>query len=167
MIKLLKVITSLIIILCVFMPVSQCTLKSKPNISESGEVLKQSEDVIEKYVIFNAISENENSITFADLVFICAFFVPLVLALLSNFSGWKRITKLVIQSTLSGWLVYCSYMLVFGFLSPLPAGWALCTACILFLILTSLEWLSIKHNKFKNENASAAGTGVASTRRPF
>ncbi|RBP47023.1 hypothetical protein DFR28_1127 [Arenicella xantha] len=150
MIKFLKSFVSIIILVCVFLPISQCTYKSPPVISESGEVLKQSEDAVESHVISDIILKSNDPISITDLAFVLLFFLPLFLSLLPSFKGWKIIFKLSLQSILSVWLVYCSYMIVFELFSPLPAGWALSVSCILFFVLTSVEWWQMKHNKNKN-----------------
>lgn len=147
MIRFLKVVVSLVILVCVFMPISQCTYKSKPVVSESGEVLKQSEEVTQNNVLSDTFFNDDDLISFTDSIYVFLFFLPLFLTLLSSFNGWKRIFKLSFQSILSAWLVYSSYMVVFGLYSPLLAGWVLCIACVLFFALTSLEWRSIKHDK--------------------
>jgi len=155
MIRVLKTIFSLIIFVCIFLPISQCSMKTKPEVDlNTGEVLKLSETVKEDIVILNFVFNEDEEISIHSLIFLSIFIIPLFLALMPNFSYWKRILKLIFQSLFSFWLVYNSYQMVFGFSNPLIAGWFLIFASVSFLVLSLFEWLPMQHNKFKNEYAS-------------
>ena len=168
MIKTLKTIVSSIILVCLFLPISQCSMKTKSQVdSQTGEILVPSETVYEDTVIANLVFNEDSEVSIESLIWFSTFSIPLLFSLLPSFSNRKRVIKLAFQSVLSVWLVYNSYQIVFGLGNPLIAGWALIASSVSFLILCFFEWFSMKHNKFKNEVVSKLTRTPHKMRRPF
>ena len=167
MVKFLKLFFSLTILLCVFLPVSQCTMKSAPVVSkETGETLIESKDVFKELVLSEKLLERIEAVSLEVLVWVIAFFSPIVFSVIPTFSGGKNIVKLIGQTLSSMLLIYIVVFVVFGFGQPLKAGWLLFLSSVFFFLLTLIDWYQLKkHNKLKNANA--AGGSDASSTRPF
>ncbi len=147
MIKLFKTIVSLVIVVCMFLPLSQCSMKTLATVNKNtGEVISHSESINKNVVVSELFLSEGVEVSFWSLLIPIMFFIPLFFSLLPHFSSWMQILRLVTQTLFSIWFVYSSYELVFTIGKPLQAGWALMAASCLFLILCLIE-LMTKNSK--------------------
>ena len=154
-IKLLKTIVSLVILVCMFLPLAQCSMQTVAKVDETtGELISPSEDVEEYIIVSELLLGDGAEISFESLLIPVTFLIPLIFSLLPNFSSRRKITKLAMQTFFSMWFIYSSYELVFTLGSPLKAGWVLMLASCLFLILCITELVPSKHNKSQNNAPS-------------
>lgn len=162
MLKPLKIIVSLMILGCMFLPLSQCSMKTPERMDQNtGNVVSKSETVEINIVISDLFLGEEAEISIESLLVLVTFIVPLVFSLLPAFSSWRKIAKLAAQTLFGMWLVYLSYALVFTIGSPLTAGWALMLVSCLFLMLCLAELLRVKH-KARTYSSPEARRGLAS-----
>jgi len=155
MIKPLKIIVSLVILVCMFLPLSQCSMQTLAKVDENtGEVISPSETVKENIVVSELFLGEEAEVSFESILIPITFLIPLIFSLLPSFSSWKKIAKSTTQTLFSMWLIYLSYELVFTIGSPLLAGWVLISASCLFLIFCLTELVPLKHNKSQNNAPS-------------
>ena len=160
MIKFLKIIASLIILICLFLPLSQCSKETMQKVdSVTGEIIKSSETVYNDLVISDSLLGEEAEITVESLILPIIFLIPLLLTLLPNFSNWKRNVKYTIQLLFSTWFCYQSYLLV-NIGTPLISGWVLIVASVFFVILCAIECIPMKHNKSNQSDAQKTRTSV-------
>ena len=154
-IKLLKTIVSLVILVCMFLPLAQCSMQTVAKVDETtGKLISPSEDVEEYIIVSELLLGDEAEISFESLLIPVTFFIPLIFSLLPIFNSWGKISKLAAQTIFSLWFIYSSYELVFTIGSPLKAGWALMLFSCLFLILCLAELVLLKHNKPQNNAPS-------------
>ena len=162
--RFLKTIASVVILVCLFLPLSHCSMQTQAvTDSKTNKLVTQSGTVNRDVIVSNSIFGGEAEISIESLILPIAFIVPVIFSLLPNFSKKKRVLKLVVQFIFAVWFAYTSYHLVFSIGRPLVAGWFLNVASVLFLLLCFLELLLMKHNKFNNEN-TVNGSDVSSTR---
>ena len=144
MLKTAKTFLALVILICLFLPISQCTKKGITEIDpKTEEILKVYPDQIQKKIVFNSLfteTEDPESIL-VSIVLLLSFLSPMLFSLTPKFSGYRADVKRSLQSVFSIWLIYLTYNLVFTFASPLPLGWLLVTSSGLFFIVVNLEWL--------------------------
>ena len=153
MIKLVKTISSLVILVCFFLPLSQCSLQTQSGLgSESNQEAQASNEIqYRNIVISESIFGEAAELSIESFVLPMLFSLPLIFSLMPSFSKKKKVLKLLIQSLFSVWFVYWSYVLVFSIGNPLRGGWILSCASIVFFILCLIEWVPTKHHKLKNE----------------
>jgi len=148
MIKSLKTLAGLLILLCVFLPLSQCSMRTAGSVNEdTGEVLVESKVVERDIRIVNALQHHEDGIELSNILLPILFLMPLVFALSPIFNGWKRIVKVLIQTGVATVCIYSSYMLVFTIGRPLFGGWLLMFASGLFAFLSLLELIQLFNRK--------------------
>ena len=167
MIKFLKTIVSVIILVCIFLPLSQCSMQTMKVVDEiTGEVVKPSETIYQNITVSDSLFGKEAEISLESFILPIVFLIPLLLSLLPSFKNLKRTIKLVAQVIFSIWFSYQSYLIVFTIGSPLMAGWVLAIASVLFVVLCLIECIPMKHNKIKNLH-SLRSFGRAKSARPF
>lgn len=133
MLKRIKTITSLIILVCFFLPISQCSMETM-----SGT------ETVENIVLSDIVFNNDPDVGFA-IILMASFLMPLFFSLIPKLKRINEIFKVIIQFVCSVWLMYLSYNYVFTLRNPLPAGWLLNIAVVIFLILTIIEGIKIKN----------------------
>jgi hypothetical protein len=147
MLKTAKTFAALVILVCLFLPISQCAKKGLIELDPETEgIVKIHSDQVQEKIIFNSVfteTENVESIL-GDVVLLVSFLLPLLFSLTPKFSGYRAVVKRCFQSLFSIWLIYLTYNLVFVFVSPLPAGWLLLASSGLFFIVINLEWFQRK-----------------------
>jgi hypothetical protein len=150
MLKIVKTFVALVIFVCLFLPISQCTTKGVVELDpKTDEIVKTSPDKVEERVIFSSLfAENDNTESvLVDIVLLVSFLLPLTFSLTPKLSEYRAVLKRCLQSLFSVWFIYLTYNLVFLFTKPLPAGWLLLASSGLFFIIVNLEWLQRKTYK--------------------
>ena len=141
MLKVFKNITALGIFICLFIPLSQCVYT--PHAINDDKVSELSGDPqIHEIVIFNEISR----IDIIDFYIPFTFVVPLFFCIPFYRKRKRFLIVQSIQTLYSIWLLYFVYIMVYRFYTPLAGGYILTILAILFLMVTSFEWVKYGKN---------------------
>lgn len=143
MLRYLKLIFSLGIFVCMFLPLSQCSnpWSSPKNNSQS---VTTNESVVEKTVaiatILTTVVVNKPPTNFPEFIIFVTFIVPLLFCV--PYARNKRLyfAHLLMQTVFIGWLLLFIFVLVYSVYEPLYGGYILTFFSGAFLINTLFEW---------------------------
>jgi hypothetical protein len=144
-VKKLKVFLSLGILICLFLPLSQCSsvpaaIKSKSLIASSqSEEFKSSLGVATKSPIVRLYSLPDN---LGDWAILCAFVLPLLVCFISSKNFILSFLFLSFQTVVVAWLGYVIFILVYSLGSPLYGGYILTIFYSAYCGYTIFEWYS-------------------------
>ena len=151
MLGILKLVFT-VILLCFFLPLSQCQFKNAAPIDVETDVpINPHEAVNDIFVVSEILVNSQTEFGAEHLIVILTFFMPFIFCFASRLRGVAGTIILVLQLCLSIWLVYFSREIVFFVSTPLLAGWVLIfSAFVYFAIIVAECTLIIKHKMFNN-----------------
>ncbi len=139
MLRVLKILISLGILVCMFLPISQCSYTPEP--LESSLNLAPT-------IYQITIAEQWPPTEMIDYVILLSFIFPLIFSMLCWHQKKLSLIVLILQTVFSIWFICLIYDLAFRLYSPLLTGYILIALAFFFFLVSSLEWFKLgkKHD---------------------
>ncbi|AGN11361.1 hypothetical protein M5M_13962 [Simiduia agarivorans SA1 = DSM 21679] len=132
-----KLIISISIMVCMFLPLSQCSVGTVVEMESEGELIHKEQRSTSKTVIAveNAFQGE------GGYWLVLTFLMPLIICAHIFRKREIRRWELALQTVLCGWLGFVIYSVVYSpFHTPLWGGYLLSIAFAAYLLVTILEW---------------------------
>jgi hypothetical protein len=156
MLKNIKLICTVTILLCFFLPLSQCQFKNPVPVEVEPHNPTHYDDAVYENLVFSkSFINSQAEFGIEHILVILTFFGPIMFALTSYIRQVAGVVSLVCQLFLSIWLIYFSKEVIFFLSSPLIAGWILLiSSALYFVIITAECFLAMRYRTFESQYLS-------------
>lgn len=144
-IKVTKLIISIGILICMFIPISQCSYTPQP-IDLDSQTKAAPDFKIKSKTSVNIVAEDIADMGVLDYWIPLTFILPLFFCIPFHKKRRRFVILQSIQSLYAIWLLYFVFIAVYYYYDPLFGGYIFTLLALCFGIVTVLEWIKYYGN---------------------